>query len=280
MVERDQIIERVRKLRALGKSSNVHEAESAERRARVLMDKHGLTDADVMGASEADLGEWDVFGVDFAPDWRLGLLTATAMRYGCKAIRAFEGSRKATGAVVGPKAVSEVVIQIFRHFEGRVTEAMRKALEAEITASHEQHAIGIGSEIDDEFWKMDAYDQRIFADSFCRGATITLQDRILYGPMEVDIETLRKPAGELPKAPGAEAAPAGGSASLVKAPSKAATQALTRDYMASKPGVERFSGRSYAENRRAFVLGKRAGAEMKMPGEGEALPKAPEGKKP
>lgn len=276
MVERDQIIERVRKLRALGKSSNVHEAESAERRARVLMDKHGLTDADVMGASEADLGEWDVLGVDFAPDWRLGLLTATAMRYGCKAIRAFEGSRKATGAVVGPKAVSEVVIQIFRHFEGLVTEAMKKALEAEMAASREHHAAG--AEMDEEFWQMDAYDQRVFADSFCRGATITLQDRILYGPMEVDIETLRKPAGELPRAPSAEAAPAGGSASLVKAPSKAATQALTRDYMASKPGVERFSGRGSAKNRRAFVLGKRAGVEMKMPGEGEALPKAPEGK--
>lgn len=273
MTEREQIVERVRKLRALGKSSNEHEAESAARRARILMEKHGLTDTDVAGPAEVDLGEWEVLGVDFVPDWRLGLLTATAMRYGCKAIRAFEGSRKATGAVVGPKAVSEVVIQIFRHFEGLVTEAMRKALEAEVAASKEHN--DAGAEMDEVFWRMDAYDQKIFADSFCRGATIALQDRILYGPMEVDIETLRKPAGELPKP---EAAPAGSSASLMKAPSKAVSQALTRDYMASKPGVERFSGRGFAENRRAFVLGKRAGTEMKMPGEGEALPKAPEGR--
>lgn len=263
-------IARVKKLRALAKSSNPHEATLAKSQAEKLMGEHGLKESDVLGVGEADVKEWPILNVNFKPDWRLGLLTAVAMRYGCKALRVIEDRNRSSGMVVGPKDVAMIVVQVFTYFE----DAVRKRADAYVNERDAQEQAELtkkpgkpmkpkadwlmqqfAEEVERTIQKQPLLDHEMVFDSFCRGATINLQERVLHGEMEVNLDL----GPENPirvEIIGKE---------VVKVKDTAVAQRLSDDYMKNR-AAEKTTGRGYAEDREAFFRGKIAGREIPLLG--------------
>lgn len=82
-VARKRALDKVRKCLELGKSSNPHEAETALRQARKLMDKHQLEQSDVL-ASQVESVELQVGkGLRMPPLWVRMLSELVASAFGC-----------------------------------------------------------------------------------------------------------------------------------------------------------------------------------------------------
>ena len=83
MNEKEKILNKIRKCMALGQSANEHEAASAMRQARKLMDKHGLTEVHV------GLAEFGEEGVDLGyrrfPGWVTALAAVIGTAFQCSA---------------------------------------------------------------------------------------------------------------------------------------------------------------------------------------------------
>jgi len=81
-IDRDKIIEKIKKCMALAKSSNEHEAAAALRQAHKLMQLHGISDLDV---EHADIQEESArAGAAHKPArWECGLATRVARAFDC-----------------------------------------------------------------------------------------------------------------------------------------------------------------------------------------------------
>jgi len=82
MIDRDKIIDKVKKCLALAKSSNEYEAAAALRQAQKLMQQHGITDLDV---EHADIQEEGTrAGAATKPSrWECGLSARIATTFDC-----------------------------------------------------------------------------------------------------------------------------------------------------------------------------------------------------
>jgi hypothetical protein len=98
------IIERIRKLRALGSSSNSHEATAAVQLAQRLMDEHKLVESDL--GSDATFDERPAKG-DFSSAWRWSLLSAAARLHLCEVVGSQMGDTKAARIVGEPQRARE-----------------------------------------------------------------------------------------------------------------------------------------------------------------------------
>lgn len=83
MTDKDKILDKIRKCMALSASSNEHEAAAALRQARALMEKHGITDTDVL-ASAAGQARTKAGGASRPAIWEAQLAAATAAIFGCE----------------------------------------------------------------------------------------------------------------------------------------------------------------------------------------------------
>lgn len=85
MTDKGKILDKIRKCMALSASSNEHEAAAALRQARALMEKHGITDADVLAAEAGEMAA--KAGVASRPtSWESRLAYYTASIFGCQVV--------------------------------------------------------------------------------------------------------------------------------------------------------------------------------------------------
>jgi hypothetical protein len=83
-MDRDRILDKIKKCLALSQSSEPAEAASALRQAQKMMELHGISQADV---GRAQLGSAQVkskASVSRIKDWELSLLSMTAKAFGCR----------------------------------------------------------------------------------------------------------------------------------------------------------------------------------------------------
>jgi hypothetical protein len=85
-----KIIEKIRKCLALSTSANEHEAASALRQAQKLMERYGITDADVI-ASSVDEREARAGAYARPAVWESALVSICARTFGCRSLLARKG---------------------------------------------------------------------------------------------------------------------------------------------------------------------------------------------
>jgi hypothetical protein len=109
-----RVLERVKRLRALATSSNVHEAATASAKADRLMQQHGLTSAmlEAQGAEgeaareqDEPLATWSAKGRAKPRDWELVLAEEITTHYGCACLVEMGRDRPK-----GPLVYTEVVL--------------------------------------------------------------------------------------------------------------------------------------------------------------------------
>lgn len=83
-----EILDKIRKLRALATSSNVHEAAAAARAAERLIQEHEIAEAELLEERDEPVESEQVatFGSRI-PAWRSYLLSSLAQQYGCSYVR-------------------------------------------------------------------------------------------------------------------------------------------------------------------------------------------------
>lgn len=85
MTERDKIIDKIKKCLALSASSNEHEAATALRQARKLMEAHDVSDLDMLAAEAAERRTKS--GASAKPsNWEAMLAGKVGMAFGCRVI--------------------------------------------------------------------------------------------------------------------------------------------------------------------------------------------------
>jgi hypothetical protein len=113
MTDRENIIAKIKKCLALSASSNEHEAETALRQARRLMESHGVTDQDVL-AADAE-ARWANAGAKKTPtNWEAVLARKIGDAFGCRVLFSLGGGcRGGRWAFVGCGAAPEVAQYAF-----------------------------------------------------------------------------------------------------------------------------------------------------------------------
>lgn len=84
-MDMSKILDKIKKCMALATSGNEHEAAAAIRQARALMDKHGLTDDDLL-AAEAGEAFSKASAMSRPAHWECALASVTADVFGCRVI--------------------------------------------------------------------------------------------------------------------------------------------------------------------------------------------------
>lgn len=114
MTDKEIIIAKIKKCLALSSSSNEHEAETALRQAKRLMESHGVTDQDVQ-AADAE-ARWAKAGAKKTPaTWEAALASAIGDAFGCKVLFFLGGVQRHDGqwAFMGCGASPEVAQYAF-----------------------------------------------------------------------------------------------------------------------------------------------------------------------
>lgn len=135
-MDRQAVIDRVRKYRALAENNNSdNEASEALKRAKKLMKDHQIAEHEVVGTTPDDVGEWEVPGY-FNDGSRLSLLTCACQVYGCKAIRVMEVVEdKAShtmvdvwyGKIIGRRQDADIVLYVFAYYEQAMNEVVKSS---------------------------------------------------------------------------------------------------------------------------------------------------------
>ena len=113
MTDHSKILEKIRKCMALSASSNENEAAAALRQARALMEKHGLTDADVLAAEAGEDGA-RASSASRPSNWEAALAGKTASIFGCHVIfRRGPFEKHASWVFIGTGANFEVARYCF-----------------------------------------------------------------------------------------------------------------------------------------------------------------------
>jgi hypothetical protein len=157
-VKRDKIVDRVRKLLALSKSDNPHEAENAAARAQEYIERYRL-EAGELEESETKFGVYSdpLFVGKRIADWRVALATAIAEPNGCEVLiwdqDPDENGDYATDLLVaGPKRDCEAVHYLYGYLTKEVERVTRRE--------------GVGRD-------------RVWRDSFRSGLITRIRDRLM-----------------------------------------------------------------------------------------------------
>lgn len=93
-MDRDRALDKLRKLLALARSSNPHEAASARSQASGLMSRYHLTEADVVAHENTDYCELSLGDKGWTAAWRFALVTVAARACGVEAVALQDGRRR------------------------------------------------------------------------------------------------------------------------------------------------------------------------------------------
>lgn len=119
MAASSKVISRVRKLLALARSGNPHEAASAREKAETCMARHGLTEAEVEAGSDDEEVQVPIGAVGFEEPWKFKLATVAARRHGCEALGLRVGRRRKV-RLVGPRVRVAAAVQDWHLLDGEV----------------------------------------------------------------------------------------------------------------------------------------------------------------
>lgn len=124
---RAELLARIRKCLALGKSSNENEAAAALAKARELMDAYGLTAEDI---ALSEISEERAKGncAQRAPRWEAMLSTTVQRALGCTVILDWDGTRIFIGAGAAPQVAAYAFTVLFRKLKAARAEYARTKL--------------------------------------------------------------------------------------------------------------------------------------------------------
>jgi hypothetical protein len=122
-----KLLIRLRKLLALARSGNVHEAASARTKADEYMARHGLTEADASVAGEDEVVEVSLGSKGFETPWKFKLATVAARSFRCEALGLRVGERRKV-RLVGVRDEVARAAELFRLLEREVLRVARAEL--------------------------------------------------------------------------------------------------------------------------------------------------------
>lgn len=159
MMKRDKndLLARIKKCLALGKSSNPHEAAAAMRQAQKLMAMAGVTAEDVAlaGITEAKLG----LPSKTLPRWHHGLIITVARGFGCECMMARSIFGEPFVFFIGTAARVEVASYAYTVLRRQIMGA-RKIFIAGLSKNCKTRS------------------KTLRADSYCEGFVLALQDKV------------------------------------------------------------------------------------------------------
>jgi len=152
--KKERILDKIKKCMALGESANEHEAASALRQARKLMDKHGLTESHV---GLADFGEKQTdLGYRRFPYWVSGLASVVGTAFQCSTYsswRSIDYVGREENTVVAAYCLEVLVRQL-------------KKARTEFVKSMPNYGRGLASM------------KRAEADAYCEGWVTAVRDKV------------------------------------------------------------------------------------------------------
>lgn len=126
MSSREDKVDKLRKLLALGGSPNAHEADAARRSAERFMRRHGLTRRDVEEADDEAYCEVSLGAVGWDATWRFALATVAARRCGVEVVGLQFGQRRKV-KVCGARGSVRRAEKLFKELENAVRILEREA---------------------------------------------------------------------------------------------------------------------------------------------------------
>ena len=166
-MERNKILDRVKKLLALSTSSNVNEAANAAAAAQKLMLEHKLTEEDVSDTQEGQMFELSMGAAGFASRWKFVLVTAVARAFFCEAVGLRVGQRRKV-RIVGRREDVEIAARVFRYLHSEINRLAK--IEIELIDWREGF-------MDIEDW----HDPEQYLESFRRGAVAAVVAKFRTG---------------------------------------------------------------------------------------------------
>lgn len=139
-----EVLEKIKKCLALSASSNEHEAETAMRQARALMEKHGIDDADVLAAGAGEHKTTSSVQ-STPPNWETMLANYVARGFGCKLIFSpgwfhESGNWKFIGVGAAPEIAAYAFAVLYRQLKRQRTEHIKTKLKRCKTATKTRRA--------------------------------------------------------------------------------------------------------------------------------------------
>jgi hypothetical protein len=172
-VERNKILDRVKKLLALSTSSNVNEAANAAAAAQKLMLEHRLTEADVSDTQEGQMFELSMGAKGFSMRWKFVLVTAVARSFFCEAVGLRVGKRRKV-RIVGRREDVEIASRVFRYLHSEINRLAKIEIESiDWDGGSCSFGLGLASGIE--------HDPEQYLESFRRGAVAAAIDRLRTG---------------------------------------------------------------------------------------------------
>ena len=155
--DKNDLLARIKKCLALGKSSNPHEAAAAMRQAQKLMAMAGVTAEDVAlaGITEAKLG----LSSKALPRWHHGLIRTVARGFGCECMMARSFFGEPFVFFIGTAARVEVASYAYTVLRRQIMGA-RNIFRAVLPTICKPRR------------------KRLRADSYCEGFVLALQDKV------------------------------------------------------------------------------------------------------
>jgi len=114
-----KVLTRLRKLLALARSGNPHEASSARAKADEYMARHGLREEDASVEGEDEVVQVSIGSAGFASPWKFKLATVAARHHGCEALGLRVGKRRKVRLVGIRVGVTEAA-SLFKFLEQEV----------------------------------------------------------------------------------------------------------------------------------------------------------------
>jgi hypothetical protein len=133
------LLARIRKCLALGKSSNENEAAAAIGKARELMDAHGITDEDI-ALSEISMESVKGNCAQRAPLWEVALCQTVRHALGVTVIIGCDGERNYFGPGAAPMVATYAFSVLFRKLKAQRAEYSRTRLKRCSLARKRQRA--------------------------------------------------------------------------------------------------------------------------------------------
>ena len=160
-----KVLERIRKLLALSTSSNKNESATAMSHARKLMEKHGLTDADVDASGDGMMFELSMGASGFSARWKFVLVAAVAQAHHCDVVGLRTGKRRKV-RMVGLREDTELAARVFKHLLAEIDGLVRVESNEPPSVLLVEILMGVPRNL------------RAYLDSFRRGAVTAIIEKL------------------------------------------------------------------------------------------------------
>ena len=175
-MERNKVLDRVKKLLALSTSSNVNEAATAAAAAQKLMLEHRLTEEDVSDTQDGQMFELSMGAAGFASRWKFVLVTSVARAFFCEAVGLRVGQRRKV-RIVGRREDVEISARVFRYLHSEINRLAKIEIES-IDWDEGVYSCGLGLVSGVE------HDPEQYLESFRRGAVAAVIAKFRTGEEE------------------------------------------------------------------------------------------------